>query len=179
MGKDEKRKREPPKETEEESDASKKTGKKSFSVSLVQALLTCDKKLLEKLLSTTDSSSIEDTVAELTPPLVLSLIEFISSNLIKSPNQLYSREGWINALLRRHCYFFANNTQGKEALLKLNRHIHLRLATNKALLRLKGKVDSVVYLSSLHAKKRNIESIERKNAQEALVVFNEDAPDNL
>ncbi|UKK00128.2 hypothetical protein MACK_000198 [Theileria orientalis] len=122
---------------------------KTFSVALTQALLTSDTKLLHKLLSTKDTASIQDTVSDLTPPLVLALLEFILSCLIKSPNQLYSREGWINSILRVHNSLFTRNNRAKKLLVKLNKYIVGRLAVNKSLLKLKGKVDGLVYMVSM------------------------------
>ncbi|GIX65742.1 small subunit processome component [Babesia caballi] len=148
-------------------------GERSFSLSLTQALLTADKPLLEKLLQTTDTHAIETTVGDLPPPLALSLLEFICANVIKVPNQLYGREGWINTLLRHNCAFFSQNMRGRAALLKLNKHIKQRLSANQALLRLKGKVDTVVYLSSLAYRKRQREAIERKNASEPLITYDD------
>uniref|UniRef100_A0A3B0N607 Dip2/Utp12 Family, putative n=1 Tax=Theileria annulata TaxID=5874 RepID=A0A3B0N607_THEAN len=147
---------------------------KSCSVMLTQALLTSDRKLVEKLLSTRDSVTIEDTVAELTPPLVLSLLEYITSSVIRTPNQLYSREGWINTLLRTHSAVFTGSKKGKNALIKLNKHINERLTMNKALLKLKGKVDSVVYYSNLYKKQKQKDSIQIMNSQEPLLTFTEE-----
>ncbi|KAK1441781.1 hypothetical protein BgAZ_501130 [Babesia gibsoni] len=157
----------------EENQEPKSSGERSLSVALTQALLTADKPLLEKLLHTTDSQAIEETVADLPPPLALSLLEFICSNVIRVPNQLYGREGWINAMLRRNTTFFSQNSRGRAALLKLNKHIRQRLSANQALLRLKGKVDTVVYLSSIAYKKRQREALERKNASEPLITYDE------
>lgn len=157
----------------EETQEAKVVGDRSFSVSLTQALLTADKALLEQLLHTGDSRAIEDTVADLPAPLALSLLEFICSNMIRAPNQLYGREGWINALLRHNSTFFSQNSRGRAVLLKLNNHIRQRLSANQALLRLKGKVDTVVYLSSIAYKKKQREAIERKNASEPLITYEE------
>lgn len=159
--------------SEEPQDPKSSTGERSFSVSLSQALLTADKPLLEKLLQNNDSKAIEETVSDLPPPLALSLLEFICSNMIKVPNQLYGRQGWINTLLRHNCAFFSQNARGRAVLLKLNKHIKQRLSANQALLRLKGKVDTVVYLSSIAYKKRQRESMELKNAAEPLITYNE------
>ncbi|EDO05521.2 Dip2/Utp12 family protein [Babesia bovis T2Bo] len=144
---------------------------KSLSVSLTQALLTSDKALLESMLQTTDIHTIEATVADMPSSLALSLLEFICSNVIRVPNQLYGREGWINTLLRHNCAFFSQNTAGRATLLKLNKHIKQRLSANQALLRLKGKVDTVVYLSSIETRKRQRETIERNSASEPLVTY--------
>nr|PVC54226.1 hypothetical protein MACL_00003197 [Theileria orientalis] len=131
---------------------------KTFSVALTQALLTSDSKLLHKLLSTKDTASIQDTVSDLTPPLVLALLEFILSGLIKSPNQLYSREGWINTILRVHNSLFTRNSRAKKLLIRLNKYIVGRLAVNKSLLKLKGKVDGLVYMVSMSNRANSAEA---------------------
>ncbi|UKJ87719.2 hypothetical protein MACJ_000159 [Theileria orientalis] len=131
---------------------------KTFSVALTQALLTSDTKLLHKLLSTKDTASIQDTVSDLTPPLVLALLEFILTGLVKSPNQLYSREGWINSILRVHNSLFTRNNRAKKLLVRLNKYIVGRLAVNKSLLKLKGKVDGLVYMVSMCNKANAAES---------------------
>ncbi|GFE55404.1 hypothetical protein BaOVIS_028080 [Babesia ovis] len=155
----------------EEGPKSEGGSERSLSVSLSQALLTADKVLLESLLQTNDPQTIEATVADLPPSLALSLLEFICSNVIKVPNQLYGREGWINTLLRHNCVFFSQNASGRATLQKLNRHIKQRLSANQALLRLKGKVDTVVYMSTIESRKRQREAIERNNASEPLLTY--------
>ncbi|GBE62199.1 U3 small nucleolar RNA-associated 5 [Babesia ovata] len=158
---------------EEDVPAASVGSERSFSLSLSQALLTADKPLLEKLLQTNDTKAIEDTVSDLPTPLALSLLEFICSNMFKAPNQLYTREGWINTILRHNSAFFSQNSRGRASLVKLNRHVRKRLSANQALLRLKGKVDTVVYMSSIAFRKRQREATERQNASEPLLTYEE------
>ncbi|KAK2197162.1 Small-subunit processome [Babesia duncani] len=147
------------------------TNVKRFSKALTQALLSSDKQLLEDLLRSHDTAAIEETVADLTPAFVLSLLDYVCSNLIKSPNQIYARDGWITLILRRHCDFLSKNPKAQETLRKLNRHIKLRLATNQSLLKLKGKVDTLVYFSTLANKRRKMEEQCKQQASDPLVTF--------
>ncbi|SJK85801.1 hypothetical protein BMR1_02g00437 [Babesia microti strain RI] len=128
----------------------------TFSACLTQALVAEDKHLLENALKVTDLTAITKTVESLPSALALSLLDNLCNSISISPYRLYSREGWINAILSTHSKYLASDPKGRELLNKLRQTLLNRLSSTECLLRLKGRVDTIVLQSNVHRNNRTL-----------------------
>lgn len=109
-----------------------------------QGLRAKDSSSLDQVLFMKDRPVMDSTVVELSSPEAFDLLQECTKRLIEKPVHGAVLCGWIQRILQRHAGFIASHPTLHGALQPLCESSTSRLASYRALLRLQGRLQSLV-----------------------------------
>ena len=117
----------------------------SLAVLLSQALLAEDRALIERCLSVSDPTVVDNTVSRLAPHAATRLLGAALDRMRTKPARGEQLARWMRTVMLHHAGYIASSTKAQAQIVELQRTVESHVAMQRPLLSLLGRLDLLLH----------------------------------